>query len=55
MVRQLMDMKLVQVAGRSEDLLGKPLLCGTTQAFCDRFGLGSPDDLPKQYELSSSA
>ena len=53
MVRQLMDMKLVHVIGRSEDLLGKPLIYGTTQAFCDRFGLGSPDDLPKQYELSS--
>ena len=36
MVRQLMDLKLVHVAGRSEDLLGKPLLYGTTQVFCDR-------------------
>ncbi|MDA3962729.1 MAG: SMC-Scp complex subunit ScpB [Planctomycetota bacterium] len=51
MLRQLMDLKLVQVVGRDEDALGNPLLYGTTDAFCDRFGVGSPADLPRAHEL----
>jgi len=51
MLRQLMDMKLVQVVGRAEDLLGKPMLYGTTETFLDRFGLGSSDDLPRKHEF----
>jgi len=51
MLRQLMDLKLVQMVGRSEELLGKPLLYGTTDLFLERFGLGSPDDLPRRHEL----
>ena len=51
MLRQLMDMKLVQVVGRDEDALGHPLLYGTTEQFCERFGLDSADDLPKAHEL----
>lgn len=53
MLRQLMDMKLVQVVGRNEELLGRPLLYGTTEAFLDRFGLGSPADLPRKHELGN--
>jgi len=50
-LRQLMDLKLVQVTGRSETLLGRPLLYVTTDAFLTRFGLGSIDDLPKKHEF----
>ncbi|MHC5067198.1 MAG: SMC-Scp complex subunit ScpB [Planctomycetota bacterium] len=50
MVRQLMDLKLVQVVGRKQEL-GNPLLYGTTDVFLDRFGLSSVDDLPKHHEL----
>jgi segregation and condensation protein B len=52
MIRQLMDLKLVQVLGRSEELLGKPLLYGTTDRFLDRFGIGSPEELPRRHELA---
>lgn len=51
MLRQLMDLKLVQVVGRDDQLLGRPLLYGTTEIFLDRFGLGSPEDLPRRHEL----
>ena len=51
MVRQFMDMKLVQINGRSEELLGKPMLYGTTEVFLDRFGLASPEDLPRGHEF----
>lgn len=52
-LRQLMDLRLVQVTGRAEDLLGRPLLYGTTDAFLTRFGLGSPADLPRKHEFGA--
>lgn len=51
MLRQLMDLKLVQVVGRNDDAVGRPLLYGTTTMFLDRFGLGSLADLPRQHEF----
>ena len=51
MVRQLMDLKLVRVVDRAEDLLGRPMRYGTTDLFLDRFNLASIDDLPRGYEL----
>ena len=52
-LRQLMDLRLVQVTGRAEDLLGRPLLYATTDAFLTRFGLGSPADLPRKHEFGA--
>lgn len=49
-VRNLLDMGLVKVVGRS-DLPGKPWLYGTTQAFLEHFGLKSLDDLPGMAEM----
>lgn len=51
MLRQLMDLRLVQVVGRDDEALGRPLLYGTTDAFLERFGISSPDDLPRQHEF----
>ncbi len=50
-LRQLMDLRLVQVVGRDEKALGHPLLYGTTEAFLTRFGLGSLTDLPRKHEF----
>ena len=50
-LRQLMDLKLVQVTGRDESALGRPLLYGTTASFLSRFGLGSVADLPRRHEF----
>ncbi|HYE05490.1 MAG TPA: SMC-Scp complex subunit ScpB [Planctomycetota bacterium] len=50
-LRQLMDLKLVQVNGRAEESLGRPLLYGTTEHFLSRFGLGGIGDLPKKHEF----
>ncbi len=50
-LRQLMDLKLVTVIGRDDHALGRPLLYGTTDQFLQRFGLGSPADLPKKHEF----
>jgi segregation and condensation protein B len=52
-LRQLMDLRLVQVSGRDENALGRPLLYSTTDHFLQRFGLGSPADLPKRHEFGN--
>jgi segregation and condensation protein B len=52
-LRQLMDVKLVQVTGRDEEAIGRPLLYGTTDAFLTRFGLGRVEDLPRRHEFGA--
>ena len=46
----LLDMGLVRVVGRAE-VLGRPMLYGTTHKFLLTFGLKSPKDLPSVEEL----
>jgi len=49
-VRALMDKNLVKITGRAE-VLGRPMLYGTTPSFLDTFGLPNLKDLPKPEEL----
>ena len=49
-LRGLIDKQLVKVAGRAE-VLGRPMLYGTTKRFLEIFGLASIDDLPNVEEL----
>ncbi|MBX3420995.1 MAG: SMC-Scp complex subunit ScpB [Pirellulaceae bacterium] len=46
LLKQLMDLDLVRISGRSEDL-GRPYLYETTQRFLQMFGLRSADRLPR--------
>jgi segregation and condensation protein B len=50
MVRNLLELQLIRLVGRSE-LPGRPWLIGTTQKFLEHFGLNSLDDLPGVEEL----
>ena len=50
MIRSLMYKGLVKIAGRAE-VLGRPMLYGTTKKFLEVFGLSSLKDLPKIEEL----
>lgn len=50
-VRNLMELQLVRIVGRSE-LPGKPLLYGTTQRFLEHFGLKDLQELPGIAELA---
>ena len=50
MIRSLMYKGLVKIVGRAE-VLGRPMLYGTTKKFLDIFGLNSLKDLPKVEEL----
>jgi len=49
-VHGLMDKGLVKIVGRAE-VLGRPMLYGTTKKFLEVFGLNSLKDLPKIEEL----
>lgn len=50
MIRNLMYKGLVKIVGRAE-VLGRPMLYGTTKKFLRHFGLNSIKDLPKIEEL----
>ena len=49
-VRSLMHKGLVKIVGRAE-VLGRPMLYGTTRKFLEIFGLNTLKDLPKIEEL----
>ncbi len=49
-IRSLMERHLVKIVGRAE-ILGRPMLYGTTKTFLEVFGLASLKDLPKAEEL----
>jgi len=49
-IRSLMYKGLVKIVGRAE-ILGRPMLYGTTKKFLEIFGLNSLKDLPKVEEL----
>ncbi len=51
-IRSLMYKGLVKIAGRAE-ILGRPMLYGTTKKFLEIFGLNSLKDLPKAEDLKN--
>ena len=52
MIRQLCDKGMVKIVGRAE-VLGRPLLYGTTRKFLEVFGLSSLKDLPQAEQLKA--
>jgi len=50
MIRNLLDKNLVKITGRAE-VLGRPMLYGTTRRFLEIFGLNSIEDLPNVEAL----
>ena len=51
-VKILLEKNLIQIVGRKE-VIGKPLMFGTTQDFLKHFNLKSINDLPTINELKS--
>lgn len=49
-LRGLMERQMVKIVGRAE-IVGRPMLYGTTKKFLETFGLASLEDLPKAQEL----
>jgi segregation and condensation protein B len=52
MIRNLMYKGLVKITGRAE-IVGRPMLYGTTKKFLEVFGLNTLKDLPKAEELKN--
>ncbi|MGB2598977.1 MAG: SMC-Scp complex subunit ScpB [Candidatus Omnitrophota bacterium] len=50
-LKTLLDKDLVQVNGR-KDVIGKPLIYGTSDRFLELFGLNSLEDLPELMDFS---
>ena len=50
-VNRLREMGLIKIVGRAE-IVGRPILYGTTRKFLDVFGLADLDDLPPLETLT---
>lgn len=50
-LNRLREMALIKIVGRA-DIVGRPILYGTTRKFLDLFGLADLDDLPPMEALS---
>ena len=50
-IQKLLEKELIVIAGRSEDMVGKPLIYTTSRTFMDYFGINSAADLPKLKEV----
>jgi len=53
-LRGLLEKQLIKIAGRAQ-VLGRPMLYGTTRRFLEVFGLADLKDLPRIEELRSGA
>lgn len=50
-VEKLLEKELIEVAGRMEDAVGKPIIYRVTQNFLDYFGINSTNELPKLKDI----
>jgi len=49
-IKQLIEKKLIEIAGRTEDV-GKPIAFRTTDTFLEVYGLKGIEDLPTLKEI----
>lgn len=52
MIKQLLDRKLIEIAGRTNDV-GKPIVFRTTETFLEVYGLKDIGDLPTLKEIEA--
>jgi segregation and condensation protein B len=50
-IQKLLEKELIIIAGRNENMPGKPLVYNTSKTFMDYFGLNAVDDLPTIKEV----
>ncbi len=50
-LKALLERDSIRVAGKRLDMLGQPLVYGTTESFLAEFGLGSLDELPMRADF----
>jgi segregation and condensation protein B len=51
-IQKLLEKELIVITGRSEELVGKPLLYATSKSFMDYLGINSASQLPQLKEIT---
>lgn len=53
-IQKLLEKELIVIAGRNEDVVGKPLIYATSKSFMDYLGINSAAQLPTLKEISNT-
>lgn len=51
-IQKLLEKELIVIAGRNEDMIGKPLVYTTSKNFMDYLGINSPAQLPQLKDIT---
>ena len=51
-IQKLLEKELIVIAGRKEDVVGKPLIYTTSKGFMDYLGINSPSQLPQLKDIT---
>ncbi|RYZ52864.1 MAG: SMC-Scp complex subunit ScpB [Sphingobacteriales bacterium] len=52
-IQKLLEKELIVIAGRNENMVGKPLIYNTSKNFMDYLGINSPAELPQLKDISN--
>lgn len=52
-IQKLLEKELIVIAGRNEDMVGKPLIYNTSKNFMDYLGINNPGELPQLKDISN--
>jgi len=52
-IQKLLEKELIVIAGRNENMVGKPLIYSTSKNFMDYLGINSPSQLPELKDISN--
>lgn len=52
-IQKLLEKELIIIAGRNENMVGKPLIYTTSKNFMDYLGINEPKDLPQLKDISN--
>jgi segregation and condensation protein B len=53
-IQKLLDKELIVIAGRNEEMVGKPLIYTTSKNFMDYLGINSPTELPQLKDITNT-
>lgn len=52
-IQKLLEKELIVIAGRNEEMVGKPLTYTTSKNFMDYLGINAPSDLPQLKDITN--
>lgn len=52
-IQKLLEKELIVIAGRNENMVGKPLIYTTSKNFMDYLGINAPAELPQLKDISN--